>query len=96
MVNFEISENPTVENVSSIVKEGMKIKSVEQPKITGKTNVLKIMLSGKPFYHFSKGEFNDELATRQQDVVIGGKRFYMGLKNNSMHTRMKLTSLATQ
>ena len=92
MSKFEISETPTVENVSSIIKDAMKIKSVEQPKVTGRTNVLKIMLSGTPFYHFSKGEFNDELATRQQDVVVGGKRFYMGLKNNSMHTRMKLVS----
>lgn len=96
MSKFEISENPTVENVDSIVKDAMEIKTVEQPKITGRTSVLKIMLSGEPFYHFSKGEFNEELATRQQDVVVGGKRFYKGLKNNSMHTRLRLSSLATQ
>jgi len=89
---FEISESPTLENVSSIIKKGLKIKSKEEPKVLGKTNVLKIMVNKQAFYHFSKGEFDSELATRKQDVIVGGKRFYMGLKNNSSHTKMKLNS----
>ena len=87
---FELSESPTLENTAAIVKAGMKIKTVEQPKISGRTKILKIILGTTPFYHFSNVEFDDELATRKQDIVIGGKRFYMGLKNNSMHAKMKL------
>ena len=93
---FELSESPSLENTSSIVKSGMKIKTIEQPRVTGRTKVLKIVLGSTPYYHFSNVEFDDELATRKQDVVVGGKRFYMGLKNNSMHAKMKLTSLVTQ
>jgi len=87
---FELSESPTLENTAAIVKAGMKIQTVEQPKISGRTKILKIILGTTPFYHFSNVEFDDELATRKQDIVIGGKRFYMGLKNNSMHAKMKL------
>ena len=92
MSKFELSESPTLENTSSIIEDGMKIKSTPKA-ITGKTSVLKVMLNKTPFYHFVNKEFDSELATRQQDVVIGGKRFYMGLKNNSMHTRLRLTSV---
>jgi len=91
MSKFELSETPTLENVSSIINDAKKIKA---PKaITGKTSVLKVMLNNTPFYHFVNKEFDSELATRQQDVVIDGKRFYMGLKNNSMHTRLRLSSI---
>ena len=92
MSKFELSESPTLENTSSIIKDGMKIKSTPK-SITGKTSVLKVMLNSTPFYHFVNKEFDSELATRQQDVVIDGKRFYMGLKNNSMHTRLRLASM---
>tara|TARA_R110000803_G_scaffold129962_1_gene197344 strand:+ start:235 stop:522 length:288 start_codon:yes stop_codon:yes gene_type:complete len=88
---FELSEAPTVENTSSIINEGMKIKVARPSNATSATRVLKIMLGGIPFYHFSNKEFDGELATRQQDVIVDGKRFYMGLKNNSMRSRMKLT-----
>ncbi|MDB4378329.1 hypothetical protein N9Z41_01025 [bacterium] len=92
MSKFELSESPTLENASSIIEDGMKIKTTPKT-ITGKTSVLKIMLNSTPFYHFVNKEFDSELATRDQDVVIDGKRFYMGLKNNSMHTRLRLASV---
>ncbi len=92
MSKFELSESPTLENVSSIVNDAKKIKSTPKT-ITSKTSVLKILLNNTPFYHFVNKEFDSELATRKQDVVIDGKRFYMGLKNNSMHTRLRLTSV---
>ena len=92
MSKFELSESPTLENVSSIINDAKKIKPTPKA-ITGKTSVLKIMLNKTPFYHFVNKEFDSELATRDQDVVIDGKRFYMGLKNNSMHTRLRLTSI---
>ncbi len=41
----------------------------------------------------SNREFDSELATRNQSALIGDKRFYLGLKNNSMHTRLKLSSI---
>jgi len=90
---FEISESPVLENTSSIVEEGMKIKAEEQPKIKGRTSVLKILVNQQPYYHFSNVEFNSELATRNSSVVVGGKRFYEGIKNNAMHTRLKLSSI---
>ena len=92
MSKFELSESPTLENVSSIINDAKKIKSTPKA-ITGKTSVIKVMLNSTPFYHFVNKEFDSELATRKQDVVIDGKRFYMGLKNNSMHTRLRLTSV---
>jgi len=94
MINiFEISELPTVENTSSIVKEGMKIKTVDQPVIKGRTSILKVLVNKQPYYHFSSVEFNSELATRNSNVVIGGKRFYEGIKGNSMLTRLSLVSI---
>ena len=92
MSKFELSESPTLENVSSIINDAKKITSTPKA-ITGRTSVLKILLNKTPFYHFVNKEFDSELATRDQDVVIDGKRFYMGLKNNSMHTRLRLTSI---
>lgn len=92
MSKFELSESPTLENVSSIVNDAKKIKPTPKT-ITGKTSVLKILLNNTPFYHFVNKEFDSELATRKQDVVIDGKRFYMGLKNNSMHARLRLASV---
>jgi hypothetical protein len=91
---FNISETPVLENVNSILEEGSKIKTVEQPKIKGNTRILKIMVGDVPFYHFSNTEFDNELASRNQSVVVGQKRFYLGLKNNSMHVRMRLKPLA--
>ena len=92
MSKFELSETPTLENTTAIINDAKKITSTPKT-ITGKTSVLKIMLNKTPFYHFVNKEFDSELATRQQDVVIDGKRFYMGLKNNSMHTRLRLASV---
>ena len=92
MSTFEISETPTIENPTSLLKDAMDIKAPTVPAITGKTGVLKIMIDGAPFYHFNNRDFDSELATRKQDVVVNGKRFYMGLKNTSRHTRMKLRS----
>jgi len=91
---FELSETPKLENTSSIIKDGMKIKVNTTPKVTGKTKVLKIMVNGHPFYHFVKGEFDVELANRSQDVIVGGKRFYHGNVNNSMRIRMRLNSVS--
>lgn len=93
MSKFELSQTPTLENTTAIINEAKKIKSASKT-ITGRTSILKIMLDGVPFYHFSSKEFDNELATRDQDVVVGGKRFYMGVKNNSMHTRMKLSRIS--
>jgi hypothetical protein len=52
------------------------------------------MVGDVPFYHFSNTEFDSELASRNQSVVVGQKRFYLGLKNNSMHIRMRLKPLS--
>jgi len=87
---FEISETPTVEDTDEIITNGMKINKKSNTTFSKHTRVLKIMVGGVPFYHFNHKEFDSELATRKQDVVVGGKRFYMGLKNNSMHARLKL------
>lgn len=91
MSKFELSETPTLENTTAIINDAKKIKAPKST--TSKTSVLKVMLNSTPFYHFVNKEFDSELATRKQDVVIDGKRFYMGLKNNSMHTRLRLTSM---
>jgi len=93
-MKFEISENPTTENTSFIETEAKKIVKNFSPSIKGSTSVLKIMLDGKPFYHFSNKEFDSELASRDQSALIGSKRFYLGVKNNSMRTRMKLKSIS--
>ena len=92
MSKFELSETPTLENTTAIINDAKKITSTPKT-ITSKTSILKVMLNNTPFYHFVNKEFDSELATRQQDVVIDGKRFYMGLKNNSMHTRLRLASV---
>ena len=90
---FEISETPTLENTSAIVKDAMRIKTTTQPTMVGKSSIFKIMLDGIPFYHFNSRDFDLELATRNQSVVVSGKRFYMGLKNTPRHTKMKLRSM---
>ena len=88
---FEITEKPTLENTSKIENKGLKIK---KPQFTlGKTSILKIMVDGKPFYHFLKGEFDNELATQNLSMVVSGKRFYRGLKNNSMMVRLRLSTM---
>lgn len=93
MSKFVISELPTVENTSFIEKEAKKIVKKSPTKVKGTTSVLKVILNGDPFYHFASKEFDTELATKAQSAVIGGKTFYLGLKNNSMHTKRRLVSL---
>ena len=42
---------------------------------------------------FSSVEFDSELATKNSNVVVGGKRFYKGLTDRRMITRLKLSSI---
>tara|TARA_R110001583_G_scaffold85129_2_gene223196 strand:+ start:193 stop:474 length:282 start_codon:yes stop_codon:yes gene_type:complete len=93
MSKFEISENPTIENTAALEANVKPIVKQEVSSIKGNTKVLKIKINGQPFYHFSSVEFNDEIATRNSNVVIGGKRFYQGLTDKRMITRLKLSSI---
>ena len=93
MSKFEISENPTLENTSLLEAMAPKVSKPEQGVIKGKTKVLKIKINGKPFYHFSSVEFNDEIATRNSNVVVGGKRFYEGIIDKRMISRLNLASV---
>tara|TARA_R110001606_G_scaffold64061_2_gene148914 strand:+ start:193 stop:474 length:282 start_codon:yes stop_codon:yes gene_type:complete len=93
MSKFEISENPTIENTAALEANVKPIVKQEVSPIKGNTKVLKIKINGQPFYHFSSVEFNDEIATRNSNVVIGGKRFYQGLTDKRMITRLKLSSI---
>ena len=91
---FEISENATIENTATIEAAAASIVTNEAPAITGKTTILKILLNGAPYYHFSTVEFDNELATRDEYVRVSGKSFYKGLKSSKRHARLKLKSLA--
>ena len=93
MSKFEISENPTIENTSALEANVKPIVKQEVSSIKGNTKVLKIKINGQPFYHFSSVEFNDEIATKNSNVVVGGKRFYQGLTDKRMITRLKLSSI---
>ena len=93
MSKFEISENPTIENTAALEATVKPIVKQEVSPIKGNTKILKIKINGQPFYHFSSVEFNDEIATRNSNVVIGGKRFYQGLTDKRMITRLKLSSI---
>jgi len=93
MSKFEISENPTIENTAALEANVKPIVKQEVSPIKGNTKILKIKINGQPFYHFSSVEFNDEIATRNSNVVIGGKRFYQGLTDKRMITRLKLSSI---
>lgn len=93
MSKFEITEAPTLENTSTIEMEGLIIG--KQPDITGTTPILKVTVNGEPFYHFSLGLFDTELATKDSSIVIGEKRFYKGLKDRRMKNRLKLKSLVS-
>ena len=91
---FEISEKATIENTTTLEAAAASIVTNEAPAITGKTTILKILLNGSPYYHFSTVEFDNELATRDEYVVVSGKSFYKGLKSSKRHARLKLKSLA--
>ena len=91
---FEISENATIENTAALEAAAATIVTKEAPTITGKTTILKILLNGNPYYHFSTVEFDNELATRDEYVVVSGRSFYKGLKSSKRHARLKLKSLA--
>jgi hypothetical protein len=93
MSKFEISENPTIENTTALEASITPTVKKEVSSIKGNTKVLKIKVNGEPFYHFSSCEFDSELATKDSDVIIGGKRFYKGLVDRRMITRLKLTSI---
>ena len=93
MSKFEISENPTIENTAALEANVKPIVKQEVSPIKGNTKVLKIKINGQPFYHFSSVEFNDEIATKNSNVVVGGKRFYQGLTDKRMITRLKLSSI---
>ena len=90
MSKFEISETPTIENTTAL--EASTIKREVTP-IKGNTKILKIKINGRPFYHFSSCDFDSELATKESDVVISGKRFYQGKVDRRMITRLSLTSI---
>jgi len=89
MSKFEISENPTIENTATLEAN---VKQEVAP-IKGNTKILKIKINGQPFYHFSSVVFDSELATKNSNVVVGGKRFYKGLTDRRMITRLKLNSI---
>jgi hypothetical protein len=91
---FEITETPTLENTTTIEKQALKIKAKKQTTTLGKKNILKIMVNGKPYYHFLKDSFNSELVNRN-NIILRGKRYYEGIINNSMHSKSKLTSLVS-
>ena len=91
---FEISENATIENTTALEAATATITPNAAPAITGKTKILKILLDGSPYYHFSSCEFDNELATRDEYVVVSGRSFYKGLKSSKRHARLKLKSLA--
>jgi hypothetical protein len=91
---FEISEKATIENTSALEAAAASIVTTEAPAITGKTTILKILLNGNPYYHFSTVEFDNELATRDEFIRVSGKSFYKGLKSSKRHARLKLKSLA--
>lgn len=93
MSKFEISENPTIENTAALEATITPTVKREVTPIKGNTKVIKIKINGKPFYHFSSCEFDSELATKDSDVVISGKRFYKGLVDRRMITRLNLTSI---
>ena len=93
MSKFEISENPTIENTAALEATVKPTVQQEVSSIKGNTKVLKIKINGQPFYHFSNVEFDSELATKNSNVVVGGKRFYKGLTDRGMITRLKLSSI---
>jgi|TARA_B110000908_G_scaffold108826_1_gene127752 hypothetical protein len=93
MSKFEISENPTIENTAALEANVKPIVKQEVSSIKGNTKVLKIKINGQPFYHFSSVEFDSELATKNSNMVVGGKRFYKGLTDKRMITRLKLSSI---
>ena len=93
MSKFEISENPTIENTTALERIAKTFVKQEVTPIKGNTKILKIKINGKPFYHFSSVEFDSELATKNSNVVVGGKRFYEGLTDRRMITRLKLSSI---
>jgi hypothetical protein len=86
---FEITETPTLENTSTIEKTAKKQKVGK--KIN--TNILKLTLNGEPYFHFAKVEFDSEIATKNQDIVVSGKRYYKGIKNLRLKNQMKLSSI---
>lgn len=85
---FELTETPTLENIPTLTS---KVKSTS--KVRNTTKILKIKLNNKPYYHFSLVEFDNEIATRNKSVVVGGKRFYEGITNKRMKTRLSLTNI---
>ena len=93
MSKFELSETPELENTSLIEKEGLEVG--KQEEIVGTTSILKIVINGEPYYHFSTVSFDSELATKDNFVRIGSKVFYKGLQNRRMKNRLKLKSIAS-
>jgi len=89
-MKFELSETPTAENTSKIEKEAVML--TKQKEVEGTTPILKIRVNGLPYYHFNTGVFDEELATRNSTVKVGGKTFYLGKFNKRIKTRMNLNS----
>jgi hypothetical protein len=89
-MKFELSENPTTENTSAIEREAVML--TKQKEIAGTTPILKIKVNGLPYYHFNTGVFDEELATRNSTVKVGGKVFYLGKVDKRMKVRMNLNS----
>ena len=86
---FEITENPTLENTLTIEKSAKKQMVVK--KINA--NILKLTLNGEPYFHFAKVEFDDEIATKNYNVVVKGKRYYKGIKDLRLKNQIKLLSI---
>lgn len=89
-MKFELSEVPEVENTEVIEKEATKVSVQEQKPLT--KSVVKMVLNGDPYYHFVKGEFNGELATRNEFFKLGNKTYYKGLINNKSHITRRLNN----
>ena len=75
-MKFELSEVPQVENTEIIEKEAV-IKIVKEKSLTRK--IIKVLLNGDPYYNFPVGEFNEELATKNEFFKLGNKPYAKGL-----------------
>lgn len=87
---YELSEQPVLEDVSQIEQDALQTRTSEDIDVEGKTPILKVMLSGTPYYHFRTVDVDLELVNKNSFIVLGGKTFYKGLKNIKIHSRLNL------
>lgn len=88
---YELSEQPELEDVSLIEKEGLQIRTSEDIDVEGKTPILKVMVNKVPYYHFRTVDVDLELVNKNSFIIFGGKTFYKGLKNIKIHSRLNLS-----